>query len=182
MVHNVPQPIRDRCTASSHSPEMQNPKCEEKKKQTTHAHKNSKTYLIWSRATRTPKRTRACFFHWVSGPGAGEAPTAASTAANRRQSGRLRRGRQYIPSRPQWGSGGRGWWRPAGFAVHRLEKQTPGDLLKHPSPPTSGAYSTFTQFDCCAMADGSAWIQGFGPDARYNKSQRWNMQHFIIFK
>lgn len=37
MVHNAPQLIRDRCIASSHSPEMLNPKCQEKNA-TTHIH------------------------------------------------------------------------------------------------------------------------------------------------
>lgn len=176
MVHNAPQLIGDRCIVSSHSPEMQKVS---RKNPPPHTHKNSETYPIWSKATRTPKRTQACFSHWVQ-RSRRRRGSDCSIDCSKSPTGRLGRGRQYIPTGPQWGSWGREWWWPAGFAAHRLEKQTPGDL-KHPSPPTSGAYSTFTQFDCCAMVDGSAWIRGFGRDSRYNKSQRWNMQHLIVF-
>lgn len=44
----------------------------------------------------------------------------------------IKEGATIYPKQTAVGSWGQGWWWPAGFAAHRLEKQTPGDLLKHP--------------------------------------------------
>lgn len=84
----------------------------------------------------------------------------------------IKEGATIYPKQTAVGELGPGMVVAGRFCCAQTGEPNPRRPIKASFPPSSGAYSTFTQFDCCAMADGSAWIQGFGRDAGYNKSQR----------
>lgn len=87
--------------------------------------------------------------------------TAASTAASRRQSGRLKRGGATIYlRRTTVGELGRGWRCQAGFTVERnvlTEETDPDGLLEHPSSCVFHLHLV----GCCAMADTPAEMRRF---------------------
>lgn len=97
--------------------------------------------------------------------------TAASTAASRRQSGRLRRGGDNISETEHSGGAGQGMM----ISSRNFTEETHSDgLLKHPS--TSCIFHLLL-IGCSVMADTPAEMNGYGSDERCDRRQGYRLRN-----